>query len=63
MGSFGAWHWLIIAALLFLAGYPVARILNRLGFSRWWVLVAMLPYLNVLGLWVLAFVTWPVERR
>lgn len=63
MGSFSAWHWLIIGALLFLAAYPIARILNRLGFSRWWVLVAMVPYLNFLGLWVLAFVKWSAERR
>lgn len=63
MESFSFWHWFIIAVALFLAGYPVARILHRLGFSRWWVVVAMTPYLNFIGLWALAFVKWPVERR
>jgi len=63
MGNFSAWHWLIMAALLVLAGYPIARVLNRLGFSRWWVLLALVPYINFVALWVLAFVKWPVERR
>lgn len=63
MGSFSIWHWLIIGAVLFIVGYPAARILRRLGFSGWWVIGALIPYVNVAGLWVLAFVKWPVERR
>jgi hypothetical protein len=37
--------------------------LKRIGFSRWWVVVALIPYVNVVGLWILAFVKWPIERR
>jgi predicted PurR-regulated permease PerM len=57
------WHWVIVGIALAVLGYPIARILKRLGFSRWWVVVALFPYLNVVGLWILAFVRWPVERR
>jgi hypothetical protein len=44
-------------------GVPVARILRRMGLSRWWVLVGFLPVLNLLGLWLLAFVRWPGRDR
>lgn len=63
MGYFSVWHWLIVVVVLIVLGYPVARILHRLGFSRWWVIVALIPYGFFVGLWVLAFVKWPVERQ
>lgn len=63
MGSFSLWHWVIFGVVLIILGYPAARILKRLGFSRWWVVLALIPYLNVVGLWLLAFVKWPMERR
>jgi hypothetical protein len=63
MGSFSVVHWAIVGIMLFILGFPTARILNRLGFSRWWVVLALIPYVNVVGLWVLAFKTWPIERQ
>lgn len=63
MGMVSVWHWVIVAVILVVLGYPVARILGRLGFSRWWVLLALLPYANLVGLWIIAFVKWPVESR
>ena len=63
MGSFSIWHWLTVGFALLVLGYPAARILRRLGFSRWWVVAALIPYVNVVGLWVLAFVKWPIESR
>lgn len=63
MGMVSVWHWVIVAVILVVLGYPVARILGRLGFSRWWVLLALLPYANLVGLWIIAFVKWPVEGR
>lgn len=63
MGSFSLWHWAIVGVVLMILGYPAARILKRLGFSPWWVVLALIPYLNVGGLWLLAFVKWPIERR
>ena len=63
MGMVSVWHWVIVAVILVVLGYPVARILGRLGFSRWWVLLALLPYANLVGLWIIAVVKWPVEGR
>ena len=50
MGMVSVWHWVVVAVILVVLGYPVARILGRLGFSRWWVLLALLPYANLVGL-------------
>jgi carbon starvation protein CstA len=60
MGSLSPLHLMILlvipAALL---GCPVAKILQRLGMSRWWTIVVFVPLCNLMGLWALAFVRWP----
>lgn len=48
---------LVIAALI-----PSVIILRRLGFSGWWAIIAPISPLNLIGLWVLAFVRWPAEN-
>jgi hypothetical protein len=67
VGAFSISHWAIVGVVLFVVlfvlGYPASRVLKRIGFSRWWVVVALIPYVNVVGLWILAFVKWPIERR
>jgi membrane associated rhomboid family serine protease len=55
MGSMSIWHWLILLVYLFVLGYPVTRILKRLGYSAWWVIIAFIPLANLIGLWFLAF--------
>jgi hypothetical protein len=57
---------LLIAALGFLgliSLYPIIRIINRTGYSRWWVLLFFVPIGNVVGLWCFAFGRWPAVRR
>jgi membrane associated rhomboid family serine protease len=61
MESMSIWHWLIVLIYLLVFGYPVTRILMRLGYSAWWVIIAFIPLANLIGLWVLAFVRWPRE--
>ena len=59
-------HWAVVigAFLCLLAvAYPASRVLKRMGFSRWWTLVAFIPYVNVVALWVIAFIQWPADRR
>jgi predicted ABC-type exoprotein transport system permease subunit len=48
-----------IVALYALVAAPVAEILRRTGFSRWWCLVVFLPPLNLVMLWVFANKRWP----
>jgi hypothetical protein len=55
---------MIVALLSLLAiAYPASRVLKRMGFSRWWTIVAFIPYANVIALWVLSFIRWPADRR
>jgi hypothetical protein len=62
MGSMSIWHWIVVLLYIFVLVFPVARILSRLGMSRWWSALAIIPLLNLVGLWILAFVPWPNER-
>ena len=61
------WHWLmpIVMPLLaiILLGVPIASILHRAGHSRWWTILAFVPLLNLVGLWVFAFTRWPSQAR
>lgn len=60
MESISPVHWLImlvIGGVLF--GFPVAKILQRLGISPWWTILAFFPLLNLFGLWALSAVRWP----
>ncbi len=47
---------LVIIAIWFI---PAARIVHRTGYSAWWVLLAFVPFGNIIGLWILAFARWP----
>lgn len=38
------------------------RIVNRAGYSRWWLLTMIVPLLNLIMLWVFAFAEWPAGR-
>ena len=59
MNSLSPFHWLIALGFLALVGFPIAKILQRLGISRWWTILAFFPLLNLFGLWALSAVRWP----
>ena len=59
MVGYGSGHWLMFVIMAALILYPVGRILGRIGLSPFWSVVAMIPFLNLIGLWVLAFTQWP----
>ncbi|MFE6968516.1 hypothetical protein [Isoptericola sp. NPDC057653] len=48
-------------AVLFLVAY--IRIIQKAGYSGWWVLVGIVPILNVVMFLVFAFARWPVLRE
>jgi len=37
----------------------IARVLRRAGFSRWWALLALVPVVNLVALWLFAYARWP----
>ncbi|WP_322994154.1 hypothetical protein [Castellaniella sp.] len=58
--------WQAVVAILvwwLVIGWPGAKILARMGFSGWWVLLAFVPVANIIGIWILATKPWPLERR
>lgn len=38
--------------------WPIAKIIRRAGFSRLWILVAFVPFINIIMLWVFAYARW-----
>jgi uncharacterized membrane protein YhaH (DUF805 family) len=42
---------------------PFGQLLRRTGFSRWWILLAFVPVINVVGLWIFAYSKWPIDKR
>lgn len=59
MGAIGIYQILLVAIFAFVNIFPVWKILSRLGLSGWWSLVAFIPVVNLIALWVLAFIRWP----
>ena len=57
------WHWIMLIIMpvltILLVGIPVANVLHRAGRSQWWTILAFIPFLNLIGLWVFAFARWP----
>jgi hypothetical protein len=53
----------VAGLLVVLSVIPTVIILRRMGYSGWWAIFAAISPLNVLGLWILAFAKWPLERR
>jgi hypothetical protein len=41
---------------------PFGQLLRRSALSRWWLLLAFVPVINVVALWVFAYVRWPTDR-
>ena len=52
----------IIVVILFIILIPVwftGKILAKAGFSSWFALITLIPFVNVIALWVFAFIQWP----
>jgi predicted PurR-regulated permease PerM len=53
--GFGPIHLLFFAVMVAVILYPIGRILQRMGVSPFWSVIALIPLVNLVGLWVLAF--------
>jgi hypothetical protein len=62
MDAFGMGHWMIMLFYIAVIIVPCWRIVTKAGYSGAWALVALVPLVNVVFLWVFAFVRWPNER-
>jgi hypothetical protein len=62
MGGLSIWHWIIVLTFSVVWLVPLWRIVGKAGFPGPLSLLALVPLVNVVLLWVFAFVRWPVER-
>ena len=63
MGALSLLHWIILLALAALFVIPAARILKRVGLSPWLGLLYLVPLVNLIFLWVFAFMRWPRDDK
>ena len=61
--DYGLGHGLILTIIVAAVIYPVWRILDRVGFSPFWSVLALIPFVNLLALWFFAFSDWPRDRE
>lgn len=61
--SLGLWGSLLALVISLAIFYPYVRVLRRAGFSGWWFLLMFVPVVNVIMIWVFAFVKWPAVDR
>ena len=53
----------IYAVILIIAVWAYVRIIRRAGYSGWWILIALVPLVNVVMFLVFAFKEWPIQRE
>ena len=60
MYVFGPVHMLLLGALLII---PFWQLFSKAGYSRWWSFLMIVPLVNVIALYVLAFSSWPALAK
>jgi hypothetical protein len=59
MRSFSLMHWIVVVLIFLTYVIPVNRIIRRTGYSGWWVLLGVIPLVNIIALRCFAFIRWP----
>ena len=59
MGIYGIWELMVLAFVAVVFIYPISRILKRIGWNPWLSFLWLIPVVNVVMLWVVAFAPWP----
>jgi hypothetical protein len=59
MMVFGPAHMLVLGLILII---PFWQLFSKAGYSGWWSLLMVVPLVNLIALYVLAFSKWPSLR-
>jgi len=52
--------WILLCAVPMVASIiAIIRIIQRAGYSGWWILISLVPMLNLFALWYFGFGPWP----
>ncbi len=56
--------WLSVIALLALGTVAAVAgaVVHKAGFSRWYGVLILVPVVNIIALYVFAFIKWPAAR-
>lgn len=54
---------LLAIALVVVIVWSVVQILNKAGYSGWWVLLGFVPLVNIAALYRFATADWPALRH
>lgn len=49
----------LAVALVAFVYWLVVRVLRKAGYSGWWCLLMLVPFVNLIMIWVFAFAHWP----
>jgi hypothetical protein len=63
MGAFSVWHWAIVLVWIAVFQYPMWRIVSKAGYPGALSLLAWVPLLNIVFLWVFALSSWPAQKH
>ncbi|WP_041358281.1 hypothetical protein [Nitrobacter hamburgensis] len=61
MGTFSLWHWLIAILLTIAIVTPFWKIFGRLRIPRILSVFAIVPFVSILYLWIIAYKKWPPD--
>lgn len=63
VGAGGAAVAVVYAVVIVVSVVAWVKILTKAGYRGWWVLIALVPVVNLVMFLVFAFSEWPVLRR
>jgi uncharacterized membrane protein YhaH (DUF805 family) len=63
LGAFEVVWLLVVVAIWLVTLLAYVRIVQKAGYSGWWVLIGLVPVANVVMFLVFAFGQWPVSRE
>ena len=63
MGGISIWQLLVVVVYVFIVVFPFWHIFKKAGFSPWLSLLMLIPLVNLIMLYVLAFARWPALPR
>jgi hypothetical protein len=59
----GSYSWIFLILILVLNAIPISKILGRVGLNKWWTIAFLVPFLNIVALWIFAHARWPAIDR
>jgi uncharacterized membrane protein YhaH (DUF805 family) len=57
------WQIVIILGIIAIPFILFVPILRKAGFSVWWSLCFFIPVIDIILVWVFAFIEWPVQKE